>query len=665
MRPVAADDGRRRAVVEGLAPAVDAGRFPVKRSIGEAVVVEADAFVDGHDSIRCLLRSRPVGEPEWLESEMRPIGNDRWRGEFVVNELGEYEYTVTAWVDAFRTWRHDIRRWVAAEDVAASLLVGAAVLAEAANRADAAGAVDDARRLQRWRQRLSGNEPLDQRHVLALDAGLAALADRYPDRRYATTHEPPLKVRVDPVLARFGAWYELFPRSVRGDGSHGTLADVEERLPEIAAMGFDVLYLPPIHPIGVTRRKGPNNTLIAGPDDPGSPWAIGAAEGGHKSVHPQLGTDEDVAQLARTARTYGIELALDVAFQASPDHPYVREHPEWFKHRPDGSIQYAENPPKKYQDIYPFDFDGAEWAALWDELESVFRHWIGCGVRVFRVDNPHTKPFPMWEWMIARLKRDHPEVLFLSEAFTRPKVMHRLSKLGFSQSYTYFTWRNTRAELIEYFTELTASPSREYFRPNVWPNTPDILPEPLQHGGRPAFTIRLVLAATLASAYGIYGPAYELIEHLPRERGSEEYLHSEKYQIRRWNRYRSDSLRPIIARINRIRRENAALHHDWRLVFHPTDNEQLICYSKTTADFDNAIVVVVNLDWRWTQSGWLNLDLDALGIPPGESFAVLDLLGGERYVWSGPSNYVVLSPQRLPAHVLRIERAPEIDRAQA
>jgi starch synthase (maltosyl-transferring) len=657
----AADDGRRRVVIEALSPAVDAGRFPIKRTVGETVAVEVDAFVDGHDSLRCMLLSRRVGDGDWRETEMTPLGNDRWGAEFVVSELGEYEYTACAWVDAFRTWRHDVKRWQAAEDVATSLQVGAAVLAEVAARAGGA----DAKRLRRWRDRLVGDETLEQRHVLALDPELAALADRYPDRRFATTCEPALRVGVDPVLARFGAWYELFPRSVLGDGNHGTLADVERKLPEIVAMGFDVLYLPPIHPIGVTKRKGPNNALIAGPGDPGSPWAIGGAEGGHKSVHPELGTDADLARLARAARAVGVEVALDIAFQASPDHPYVREHPEWFRHRPDGSIQYAENPPKKYQDIYPFNFESEQWHALWDELESVFRHWIDCGVRVFRVDNPHTKPFPMWEWMIARIKRDHPETLFLSEAFTRPKIMHRLAKLGFSQSYTYFAWRNTRSELVEYFTELSASPSREYFRPNVWPNTPDILTEYLQHGGRPAFVIRLALAATLAAAYGIYGPAYELAENLPRDRGGEEYLHSEKYQIRRWDVGRADSLRPLIARINRIRRENPALHHDWRLVFHPVDNEQLICYSKTSPDLDNVIIVVVNLDWRWTQAGWVTLDLEALGITDPDAYVVADLLGGERYLWSGPRNFVELSPQRMPAHVLRLEPPAGIDRAQA
>jgi starch synthase (maltosyl-transferring) len=666
-KPAAAGDGRRRVVIEAVSPSVDGGRFPVKRVIGDQLVVEADAFVDGHDALRCLLRWRRVVEasprarraPGYTEVEMHPLGNDRWRASFQVDELGEYEYTVAAWVDHFRTWRHDVKRWVDPEDVATSLQVGATILSDIAARAGR----DDARELLRWRDRLLGNEPLEQRHVLAQDDALGLIADRHPDRRFETTAGQLLRVRVDPVVARFGAWYELFPRSVRGDGRHGTLADVEAVLPDIASMGFDVLYLPPIHPIGVTRRKGPNNTLTAGPGDPGSPWAIGAAEGGHKSVLPELGSEADLVRLARRARELDIELALDVAFQASPDHPYVGEHPDWFRHRPDGSIQYAENPPKKYQDIYPFNFESDDWQALWTELEDVFRHWIACGVRVFRVDNPHTKPFPMWEWMIGRIKRDHPDTIFLAEAFTRPKVMHRLAKLGFSQSYTYFAWRNGRDELEAYFTELAQSPSREYFRPNVWPNTPDILTEYLQEGGRPAFMVRIVLATTLAAAYGIYGPAFELCERRPREPGSEEYRDSEKYEIRRWDLGDPDSLRPLVATLNAIRRENPALHDDWRLHFHRTDNEHLICYSKSTPDLDNVVLCIVNLDWRWTHAGWVELDLAALGVAPDLPFIVEDLVSGERYPWQGARNYVELSPKRQPFHVLRIRQAAEIDRA--
>jgi len=480
---------------------------------------------------------------------------------------------------------------------------------------------------------------------------------RYPDRRFASTSGV-LAVTVDPPLAGFSAWYEMFPRSA-GDGkTHGTFRDVEAMLPYVAGMGFDVLYLPPIHPIGVTKRKGRNNALAAAPGDPGSPWAIGGADGGHKAIHPELGTPEEFRHLVEAARAQGIEVALDIAFQCSPDHPYVAQHPSWFRHRPDGSIQYAENPPKKYQDIYPFNFDSDDWKPLWQELKSIFDHWIQQGVHVFRVDNPHTKPYPMWEWMIGELKRAHPQTIYLAEAFTRPRPMHRLAKLGYTQSYTYFTWRNTKRELTEYFTELSQHPSREYFRPNVWPNTPDILHEYLQSGLRSAFIARVVLAATLCANYGLYGPAFELMEHVPREPGSEEYRDSEKYEIKAWNRDRPDSLRPLLARLNAIRRANRALQHNWRLRFHGVDNPQLICYSKTTEDLSNVILTIVNLDPRHTQSGWTDLALAELGLAGAGPFEVHDLLTDARYRWHGARNYVELRPAELPAHVLRLRASP-------
>jgi starch synthase (maltosyl-transferring) len=436
------------------------------------------------------------------------------------------------------------------------------------------------------------------------------------------------------------------------------LKDVEKRLAYVAELGFDVLYLPPIHPIGRERRKGKNNAVSAGADDVGSPWAIGAKEGGHKSILPALGTPEDFRSLVKAAAKHGIEIALDIAFQCAPDHPYVKEHPDWFRKRPDGSVQYAENPPKKYQDIYPFDFESADWQAMWQELKSVFEFWIGEGVKIFRVDNPHTKAFPFWEWVIAELRRAHPDVLFLAEAFTRPKVMHRLAKLGYTQSYTYFTWRNTKQELIEYFTELSQGPGKEYFRPNVWPNTPDILTEALQVGGRAVFMQRLALAATLSASYGIYGPAYELLEHRPRDPGSEEYLDSEKYQLRHWDLERGDSLRAYIAALNRIRRENPALHADHSLRFFSTDNEQLLAYGKQSADGSNLIVCVVNLSPHHTHGGWVELDLHALGIEPDRPYQMHDLLSGARYLWNGPRNFVQLDPQRSPAHVFRVRRRP-------
>ena len=482
---------------------------------------------------------------------------------------------------------------------------------------------------------------------------------RHAERRFVQ-ESPPLRVTVDPVRARFSSWYELFPRSCGPSAAvHGTFTDCAARLPDIARMGFDVVYLPPIHPIGRTFRKGPNNALAAGPGDVGSPWAIGGPEGGHKAIHPELGSLEDFRRLLAHAREMDLEIALDIALQCSPDHPYVHEHPEWFRHRPDGTIRYAENPPKKYQDIYPFDFETDDWQALWAELKSIFVFWIEQGVRIFRVDNPHTKPFAFWEWLIHEIKQLHPEVIFLSEAFTRPSIMHRLAKLGFSQSYTYFTWRNTKQELTDYLLELTQHESREYFRPNLWPNTPDILPEFLQYGGRPAFMARAALAATLGANYGIYGPAFELLEHQAREPGSEEYLDSEKYQLRHWDLDRPDSLAPFITRLNRIRRENPALQQDWNLRLHPVDNDLLLCYSKAAiaADGqDDLLVMVANLDPHHVQSGWIELPIETFGMSAGDSFQAHDLLSGARFLWQGARQFVRLDPQSAPIHILRLRR---------
>jgi starch synthase (maltosyl-transferring) len=659
--------GRKRVVIEGVKPEIDGGRFPIKRTPGERVVVEADAFTDGHDAISCrLLFRREDGPSEWSEAAMTPLVNDRWRGELTVTEIGRWVYTVTAWVDHFKSWRRDLKKRVeAGQDVAVDLLVGAALVREAGGRARDAGRKADARVLEGLAADLENGKDLRARLQLALDDELAQLMDRYADRRFASVYPRELAVVVDPERARFSAWYEMFPRSCGPEGRHGTFRDCEERLPYVAGMGFDVLYLPPIHPIGHTFRKGRNNSTTAGPGDVGSPWAIGSEEGGHKAVHPDLGTAEDFRRFVAKAREHGIEIAMDVAFQCSPDHPYVREHPEWFRKRPDGTIQYAENPPKKYQDIYPFDFECEDWRGLWEELKSVFDHWIGEGVTIFRVDNPHTKPFPFWEWAIGEIKREHPEVIFLSEAFTRPRIMYRLAKLGFTQSYNYFPWRNTRWELTEYLTEVTRTEVREYFRPNLWPNTPDILTEPLQIGGRAMFIQRFLLAATLGASYGIYGPAYELTEHLPRERGSEEYLDSEKYQLRQWDLGRPDSLRELIGLVNRVRQENPALQSNESLRFHPTDNDQLLCYSKVAEDpvrGANVIVAVVNLDPHHVQSGWVDLDLEALGLERDQSFQVHDLLTGARYLWHGSRNFAQLDPRTVPAHLFRVRRRVRSER---
>jgi starch synthase (maltosyl-transferring) len=481
------------------------------------------------------------------------------------------------------------------------------------------------------------------------------LMSAYPDRSDATTYSRELAVVVDLERARFSTWYEMFPRSCAAvPGQHGTFKDCEARLPYIAQMGFDVLYLPPIHPIGDVHRKGRNNAPEAAAGDPGSPWAIGSAAGGHMAVHPQLGTLADFRQLVAKAREYGIAIALDIAFQCAPDHPYVREHPDWFRWRPDGTVQYAENPPKKYEDIYPFHFETAQWQGLWEELKRVVCFWMAQGVRVFRVDNPHTKPLPFWEWLITSIKSTDPDVIFLSEAFTRPKVQYQLAKHGFTQSYTYFAWRHTKEELTRYFTELTGTAVREYFGPNLWPNTPDILTESLQHGGRPAFMARLVLAATLGASYGIYGPAFELCEHRPRLEGSEEYLDSEKYQLRHWDLDHPDSLKDFIARVNRIRRDNPALQSNHGLRFHPVDHPELLCFSKSTADRSNTVVVVVNLSPYHTHGGWVELQLEALGVDATQPYQMHDELSNARYLWHGARNYIELQPHSVPAHIFRL-----------
>jgi starch synthase (maltosyl-transferring) len=568
----------------------------------------------------------------------------------MVSELGRYFYTIQGWVDAFETWsRQFAKRVEAGQDITLELEVAARMIEAAAPRADGS----DSNRLMAYAAAIRKGAASASS---ALAGDLPQLMERYADKSSAVSYARELQVTVDPELASFSSWYELFPRSAGDPARHGTFRDVEKRLPEIAEMGFNVLYLPPIHPIGRTHRKGANNSTKAGPDEPGSPWAIGSEEGGHKSINPRLGTMDDFQHLLGAADKQGMQVALDIAFQCSPDHPYTREHPEWFKHRPDGTIQYAENPPKKYEDIFPFDFETEHWRELWDELLSIVLFWIDQGVTVFRVDNPHTKPFPFWEWLIGEVKREHPDVILLAEAFTRPKVMYRLAKLGFTQSYTYFAWRNTASELVQYFTELSQPPIREYFRPNLWPNTPDILTEYLQSGGRPAFAARLILAATLGASYGIYGPAFELCEARAREAGSEEYLDSEKYQIRRWDYNSPDSLRELITLVNKVRIENPALHSDRGLRFHPTENEQLIAYTKTTPDLADVVLTVVNVDPHHTQAGMITLPLEDLGIRRDRGFQAHELLSGARYLWNGPRNFVEINPHSIPAQIFRFRR---------
>jgi starch synthase (maltosyl-transferring) len=645
---------QRRVVIERIEPEVDGGRFAIKRTVGEEVRVRADIFADGHDSLGAMLLYRRAGASAWTEVPMRAVNNDRWEARFRVEDLGRYAYTIAAWVDTFGSWSVDLqKRADAGQDISVDVLIGAEIVRAAADRARGS----EAKMLADAAARLRDNARNDRDAALATarNSELALLVNINRDRTADATYPQELAVVVDPEKARFSAWYEMFPRSCTTDPKrHGTFRDCIDRLPYIAGMGFDVLYLPPIHPIGRAERKGKNNSATPEPDDTGSPWAIGAKEGGHKAIHPQLGTLEDLKELERRAGEFGIDIALDIAFQTSPDHPYVKEHREWFRERPDGSVQYAENPPKKYQDIYPFNFDSERAPELWEELKSVVTYWIDQGIHVFRVDNPHTKPFAFWEWLIGEVKREHPETIFLSEAFTRPKVMYQLAKLGFTQSYTYFAWKNTSWEIAQYFTELHESGALEYFRPNLWPNTPDILNEYLQKSGRPGFVTRLILAATLSASYGIYGPAFELCEGRAVREGSEEYLDSEKYQIRVWDINNPNSLRDLITHVNRIRRASPALQQNTGLRFHKIDNERMIAYSRVSEDPSDTMLVVVNLDPHNRQSGFVSVELDAFHLGSEESFQVHDLLTDARYVWHGSRNYVELNPTVLPAHIFRV-----------
>jgi starch synthase (maltosyl-transferring) len=590
----------------------------------------------------------------WSETPMQAVENDRWQGTFVVDALGRYEYSIEGWIDRFMSWRLELSKKIGAgQDVSSELLEGAAILADALSRIPAGPELQLVGTIQQSLADARGD--MSTRLAAALSQDLSVVMAAHPDRSRATRFDRVLQVLVERERARFGAWYEMFPRSAGTDPSRSaTFDEAAGLLPYISSMGFDVLYLPPIHPIGRSFRKGPNNALTPQPGDPGSPWAIGSAEGGHTAIEPGLGTIDDFDRFVTAATRHGLEIALDIAFQASPDHPYVREHPDWFRHRPDGTIKYAENPPKKYQDIYPIDFETADREALWHELKGIFEFWIGHGVKIFRVDNPHTKPYRFWEWVLAELRQRHPDAIFLAEAFTRPKIMRYLAKAGFSQSYTYFTWRNSKEELVEYFTELTATDVREYLRPNLFANTPDILHAYLQRGGRPAFQVRFVLGATLGASYGIYS-GFELAENVPLREGSEEYLDSEKYQIRARNYQQAGSLAEMIGRVNGVRRDHPALQHDRGLAFHATDNVELIAYSKRSLDGRDLILVVVNLDPSNMQHGFVQLPLVAWGLTPHSAVEVLDLLSGERYFWRGEWNYVRLDPEDRVAHILQVQ----------
>ena len=640
--------------IENLRPQVDCGQHRAKATVGESVRVSSDIFRDGPHLLQAVVRYRGPSDRRWREEPMRHLGNDAWVGRFQPTEIGRYGYTVVAWTDHFGTWRRDFAKRVeAGQQIDVELEEGARMIEARLAAAPATDRLVLKRALQAIRGEHGPGDLSDPRVEAALGEDLLEAMHRSPDRSDSVAFRPVLELNVDRERARFGAWYEFFPRSTgKSPKEHGTFATAQKRLPEIARMGFDVVYLPPIHPIGRTHRKGRNNALEAGRGDVGSPWAIGSSEGGHKSVHPALGTIEDFDSFVEEAGKLGLEVALDFAVQCSPDHPWVTEHPQWFKHRPDGSIRYAENPPKRYQDIYPIDFDTEDKEGLWQELRGVLEFWMAHGVRIFRVDNPHTKSFRFWQWVIEEIQKDNPDVIFLAEAFTRPKVMKALAKLGFTQSYTYFTWRNTKWELTEYMTELTRTDMADYFRPNFFTNTPDILTDYLQHGGPPAFKIRLVLAGLLSPTYGIYS-GYELFENVAREPGSEEYLDSEKYQLRPRDFSGKRSLVSYITRINEIRRKNPALAELKNLHFHSADKNSIIVFSKSAPD-QSSIVVVVNLNPHHWEEATVELDLGVLNLPEFTAYEMHDLITDTKYVWHGRWNYVRLDPDVEPAHVFRV-----------
>ena len=639
-------------MIENVQPLIDCGRYPIKQIGGEDLVVEADIFKDGHDVVAAVLKWR-VGKRGWRQTPMVFVDNDRWRGVCTLYDEAIHEYTVDAWTDTFRSWQQEFAKKFEAgiSDLQSEALAGAAIVEAAAGRArDRA----DSARLREFAEQI-GHGANSEIYSMARSGELEALMATYPDRADATQYEPAPRVVVDRTAALFGAWYEFFPRSAEGRGKHGsTLCDCLPRVDDARGMGFDVIYFPPIHPIGHTKRKGRNNAITSEPGDPGVPWAIGSETGGHKAIEPALGTLQDFDWLQKEVRKRGMEIALDFAINCSPDHPYVKEHPDWFYKRPDGTIKYAENPPKKYEDIYPLNFRCENWRELWAEMKSVVLFWAEHGVRIFRVDNPHTKPVAFWEYLIGGVREKYPDAIFLSEAFTRPKMMKALARAGFNQSYTYFTWRNSKQELMEYFTELTQTEMSEYFRPNLWPNTPDILPFLLQEGGRPAFMIRVLMAATLSPLYGIYS-GYELCENKPLP-GREEYLDSEKYQFkeRDWNA--PGNIKHWITRINKIRRENRALQMYTNLRFYRADNDAILCYGKMTPARDNIILVVVNLDPFRKQNSFVHVPIEEFGQMESDEYQVHDLLSDARYIWRGGQNYVELDPEIQPAHVFLVRR---------
>ena len=640
--------GKKRVIIENVQPLVDGGLYPAKRTVGETVTVSASIFGDGHDHLRASLLYKKKGANRWNTVEMRPTVNDEWSATFKVEDIGLYLFTIDAWVDHFETWYDGfIKKAAAKVEVKVELMEGANFLRTLANNGLA--------NLLSLAGKLENTDKYAEAIQLVQSREFEQIVHDYPLKENETRYPAELEVRVEHTKANFSAWYEFFPRSSSLEpGKHGTFQDCIKLLPRVAAMGFDVLYFPPIHPIGKVNRKGRNNNVRSEKGEPGSPWAIGSDEGGHKSILQELGSLEDFKKLIAEAKKLGIDVAMDIAFQCAPDHPYVKDHPDWFKQRPDGSIQYAENPPKKYQDIYPFNFESDDWKNLWNELKSVFIYWIEQGVIIFRIDNPHTKPIPFWQWVIAEVHKVHPEVIFLSEAFTRPKIMASLAKVGFTQGYTYFTWRVSKQEITEYMNELVYGSSRNYFRPNFWPNTPDILPYHLQYQGDNSFIMRYAMAATLSSNFGVYGPSYEFYENTPVE-GKEEYWNSEKYEVRHYDWKRTNRMTDIMSMLNRIRKDNAALQSTWNIQFCPVENNQLLVYLKATDDLSNIILCVVNLDVNSKQSGFVQLPKERLRLGDKINVKLHDLITDEHYTWTQEWNFVELNPHKMPFHVFKVE----------
>lgn len=641
----------RNVLIENVQPQLDCGRYPIKREVGDTVTVSADIFRDGHGRIQAILKHRRAGAKDWVETPMTLAnpGLDLWTASFTVAQNGYYEFTIEAFPDHFASWLVDTKKKIdARQDIRSDVLEGLQLIEEASRLASGR----DNKQILGFMEQIKAADP-ERRAALVQDAKLLELMVKYPDRSIATQYERVLRVWVDCVSARYATWYELFPRSAGTvKGKSATFRDVEKLLPQIKDMGFDVIYFPPIHPIGKTNRKGPNNSLVAGPNDPGCPFSIGNEQGGHKAVDAGLGGLSAFERFAVKAKKMGFEIALDFALNCSPDHPYVKEHPEWFRKRPDGTIKFAENPPKKYEDIYPFNFEIPFNKALWEEIKSIIFFWIEKGVTIFRVDNPHTKPILFWEWLIEETHKVYPGIIFFAEAFTRPKVMKALAKAGFSQSYTYFTWRNTKAELIEYFEELTNPPVSDFFRGNLFANTPDILPFYLQQGGRPAFKIRAALAATLSSVYGIYS-GFELCENraLP---GREEYADSEKYECKVWDWNRPGNIKEYITKLNEIRRNNPALHEYDNLRFFKSENENILFFGKSTPDKGNRVLVIVNVDPYHSHNSWIYVPLADLGLDASRPYRVRDAITGQIFTWTGERNYVELDPLKEPAHVLEV-----------